>query len=38
MLKRLIYSLLALLLLALGTALLLDRWISWRTAPMSMKT
>ncbi|SQI41478.1 vancomycin high temperature exclusion protein [Leminorella richardii] len=33
MLKRLIYSLLALLLLALGTALLLDRWISWRTAP-----
>ncbi|GKX54379.1 vancomycin high temperature exclusion protein [Leminorella grimontii] len=31
--KRLIYSLLALLILALGAALLLDRWISWRTAP-----
>ncbi|WP_074823709.1 outer membrane permeability protein SanA [Pragia fontium] len=33
MLKRLIYSLLAVLALLLGTALLLDRWISWRTAP-----
>ncbi|SFD11138.1 SanA protein [Pragia fontium DSM 5563 = ATCC 49100] len=32
-LKRLIYSLLAVLALLLGTALLLDRWISWRTAP-----
>lgn len=32
-LKRLIYSLLALLILLIGTALLLDRWISWRTAP-----
>ncbi|AKJ43856.1 outer membrane permeability protein SanA [Pragia fontium] len=33
MLKRLIYSLLAVLALLLGTALLLDRWISWHTAP-----
>ncbi|WP_114987579.1 outer membrane permeability protein SanA [Pragia fontium] len=33
MLKRLFYSLLAVLALLLGTALLLDRWISWRTAP-----
>lgn len=32
-LKRLIYSLLVLLALMLCTALLLDRWISWRTAP-----
>lgn len=32
-LKRLIYSLLVLFALAICTALLLDRWISWRTAP-----
>ncbi|MDR0806220.1 MAG: outer membrane permeability protein SanA [Enterobacteriaceae bacterium] len=33
MLKRLIYSLFVLLALVLCSALLLDRWISWRTAP-----
>lgn len=32
-LKRLIYSLLVLLILILGTILLLDRWISWYTSP-----
>ncbi|CCJ93357.1 SanA protein [Cronobacter malonaticus 681] len=33
MLKRLLYSLLALIGVLLLTALLLDRWISWKTAP-----
>lgn len=38
MLKRLLYSLLALIGVLLLTALLLDRWISWKTAPVMLPT
>ena len=33
MLKRLLYSLLVIVGLLLLTALVLDRWISWKTSP-----